>query len=972
MIDQNKSKWFHFFKELEKQNIPHKTDPITNTLYSKDASIYQIKPNGVIFPENTSQIQTIVKLAKTYSIPLTVRGAGTNTTGSALGEGVIINLYHKFDKILEIDSQNKYVLVQPGVVYEQLNQAVSPYDLIFGPDPASGNRASIGGMLGTNATGSHSIMYGMTSDQVIGLEVILSDGSNVEYTETGYQVLQGTSTKADQIAQLIKKIQTEKSALIQQTFPHVWRKSSGYNLDKLIGWSKTQPSAWESTMQMDYPPTKNQPNNLIPLFIGAEGTLGIITKAKLRLVDKPKQKNLVLIPYQSTLEACQDVERLLAFQPTAIELLSHNIMAISASIPAYADNLSMLPKLPQALLVVEFMDSIMDIQAKLTEIHAQAIIVSDLKQQANVWEARKAGLGIINAIPGEEKPQPLIEDVSVPIPHLAQYVADIQAIFDQNNLQAEFYAHASAGCLHIRPIMSIKTENDQIILQSILDQVAKLCIKYNGVISGEHGDGLIRGPLSEQIFHPEINQLFEKIKNTADEKNIFNPNKKIFTSPPLSYPIRDLSTQNESDPFFSTPTFSFKDHLNVIQSIEMCNGAGVCLQTQSNVMCPSYKVLKEELFSPRGRANLFREYLSATTQQEKNQLEQAILSSIDHCFECKGCKSECPSTVDISRLKYEFLNQYYKTHRRKLTDYIFGYFNTLSPILKTFSFVINPLKEVSFLRNLAEKFFGLSQAYFPPIVSKKIIFKADQSIQNSSKKIFIIADSFNLTFEPENIEKFIQLFQSLGYSIEIIPFNHSGRTFISKGFLKQAKAYAKKVIDYLKTADPHGKHPIIGIEPSEIITFRDEYQDFFPEDPYVKNLFSRSFMFDEYLLRNEEISEFKTDHTESLSVHGHCYQKSAQRLKDKYPVGVKATCNLLEQLGYNVTEIPSGCCGMAGSFGYESKNYDLSMQVGEGILFPAVRDTQDIIIAPGVSCRGHIKDGTNKTAIHPIHLIERK
>lgn len=966
MTEINNNQLSQFLNEIKKTNIPVKTDSINKTLYSKDASIYQIIPSVILFPENTKQIQKIVELAKKYEIPITPRGAGTNTTGSALGEGIILNLYQKFDQILEINPTEKYAIVQPGVVYERLNQAASIHNLTFGPDPASGNRASIGGMLGTNATGSHSIMYGMTSDQVIGIEVILSDGSLVEFTENGYQILNGSSDKVNQIANLIKKIQIEKSALIQQTYPHVWRKSSGYNLDKLIGWSKTEPPAWEKTMKIPYPPTKDQPNNLIPLFIGAEGTLGIITKAKLRLVEIPKQKNLVLIPYQSTLEACEDVERLLAFEPTAIELLSHNIMSISASIPAYADNLNMLSTIPEALLVVEFNQSELEVKNEINKISSQAILVTDKTQQSKVWEARKAGLGIINANPGDKKPQPLIEDVSVPIQYLANYVADIQNIFAQYHINAEFYAHASAGCLHIRPIMSIKSTLDFEILESILNQVANLCIKYNGVISGEHGDGLIRGHLSEQIFHPEINALFEKIKKTADEKNIFNPHKKIFTKSPLDYPIRNISTENKNDPLFSNTVFSFNNHLDIIQSIEMCNGAGVCLQTESNVMCPSYKVLREELFSPRGRSNLFREYLSASSQKEKEQLEKAILASIDHCFECKGSKSECPSTVDISRLKYEFLNQYYQTHRRKLTDYIFGYFNSIYSILKIFSFVINPLKDINFLRTIAEKLFGISKAHFPNISSKRISYP---DLINNQKPLYILADSFNLTFEPENIEKFIQLFSNLGYSIKVLPFNHAGRTFISKGFLPQAKSHALKIINYLKENDPQGIIPIIGIEPSEIITFRDEFQDFFPHDNYVKGLFNRSFLFDEFILRYEDISKFSINQTDSLSIHGHCYQKSAQRLADKYPVGVKATCNLLEQLGYNVKEIPSGCCGMAGSFGYESKNYDLSMRVGEEILFPAVRSTHDLIVAPGVSCRGHIKDGTNKKAIHPIHLI---
>ncbi|MBN1230242.1 MAG: FAD-binding oxidoreductase [Anaerolineales bacterium] len=958
-------------------------DAVSKLLYSTDASIYQIKPLGVVFPKHVDELQAIMETALEYALPVLPRGAGSSLAGQAVGEALIIDCFRYLQSIDSIDPETLTAVVEPGVVLDTFNRQAVRYGLQYGPDPASSNRATFGGVLGCNASGAHSIYYGMASDNIISTSMVLSDGSLGDFGETSLNravdIAAGRGRQAD-LYRFALGFREGDVETFKKNWPKVWRKASGYNLNYLLGWSPLQPALWQGA---EYPPHRPGFINLAPLFVGAEGTLGIYCKATIRLVEKPKNTVLGILTYDSLPAACDAAGEFIHLSPSSIELIPRSLTELAAKMPAYSRHLDFIMGTPEALLVIEFSgNDPLQLQSQLEKLGSQAIPVIDTQQQAHVWEVRKVGLNLLMSRAGDLKPQPFVEDVTVPLENLGSFVREVQQILVDHGTNGDFYGHASAGCLHIRPLVNLKTVDGVEDFKSILKAVTTTTIRFGGVISGEHGDGIVRSSSLEENFGPEIMQVFRELKQAADPQVLLNPGKIIDP-----YPVDENLRYGAG--YWAEgwqPVFDFSSQANLEGAIEMCNGAGVCMKPDPGVMCPSFRALRNEMHSPRGRSNVMRALISGryAPDIEQEEMIEIVREALDMCLECKGCKNECPSSVDVAKLKYEFLNHYYRSHRRPIKDYLFGYIGSLTPIGSALAPMANLVTNFQPVRWLAEKTIGIAQKAQFPTFHFSAGHPKSISIDTPGPEVILLLDAFNEAFYPHVSRFILRLLARCGCKVQIFPIIGAGRTYISKGFLPQAKNHASRVVAKLKEMDPDAKIPVIGIEPSEIFSFRDEYLDLLPNDPYVRALAERSYMIDEFLLRPDgEGKPFvdrisaqtkPVDDVSKVFLHGHCYQKAQPPASDGLPSGVKATRAVLEACGFSVEEIPSGCCGMAGSFGFEKDHYPLSMQIGEEVLFPAVRGADELterVVAAGVSCRGHIEDGTGKMAEYPLVLLDK-
>lgn len=967
-------------------------DLTTRILYSTDASIYQIQPLGVVFPRTDEEMVAAVNMCSTYGIPVLARGGGSSLAGQAIGEAIIIDCSRYLDRILSISPEEKFAYVQPGVVLDDLNRQLNVSGLQFGPDPASSERATIGGSIGNNATGAHSISYGMAVDHLLAVDLILSDGSETNFDRV---TLEKARIKAQEnsiegkIFRQALKIRENLKTEIMTKWPKTWRNASGYNLNYLLPWSSSKPTGWQNCI---YPPVQPNELNLAHLIAGSEGTLGIMKSIKLNLVPVPKVKKLAILPYASIDEACDDVPNILHLQPSAIELIPKSILSAAKSVPAYAHKAGFVAGDPEAILIVEFAgQDEKEVINKLKNVGKNLTIADTQEQQKNIWSVRKVGLGILQSKPGEIKPIAFIEDIAVPVEKLGHFVREINKIvFEFGGTACEIYAHASAGCLHIRPLLNLKEEEGIKRLRLIADHSTNLAIQLGGTISGEHGDGIARAEWLERQYGPVLLQAFRDLKKSADPNELLNPGKKV-----------SLSSKNEPPPMDSNlrygegyithawePVMSFKAEEGLAGAIEQCNGAGVCRKS-SGVMCPSFQASKEEIFSTRGRANLLRAFISGKFPRE-NQAEKVIYETLDLCLACKGCKSECPSSVDLAKLKYEFMAEYYQAHKRKFRDYLFGYIHSFSRIGYPFRIIINFFMERGWVKDILDKYIEISNLRHLPrfaqkslihLIGKEYYQQPKDYVQNHSQVVLLV-DSFTEFFFPEIGLSAIKVIEKMGFSVGILPVSGAGRTLISKGFLLEARNHAKRVLKNLKEMDPENKALVVGIEPSEIYTLRDEYLDFFEGEAYAVDVANRSWMIDEFLIRvglltdprikriasREDSGEYKKHH---IGFHGHCYQKARPPSTDGQPIGTEASLVLLESLGYDVEFIDSGCCGMAGAFGYEKEHYQFSLDVADDRLIPAINamPKETIIVTPGFSCHSQIQDRTLRRVLHPIQLI---
>ena len=946
------------------------TDQVMRTLYATDASAYREMPLGVAIPETIADIEALIKFADEKQIALIPRTAGTSLAGQVVGSGLVVDVSKFFNRILEINQEESYVWVEPGVVRDVLNVELKKHGLFFGPETSTANRAMIGGMLGNNSCGSNSVVYGSTRDHVLAVEGYLSDGSFVRFEEENpFQTLEslpeGSRLKEIYTNTLAALSKPENQTNIQNEFPKpsIHRRNTGYAVDMLLNSDAFIPG--------------KPAFNFCALLSGSEGTLCFATKIKLH-VDPlpPAHLGLVCGHFNSIDEALRANLIALTFNPSASELMDHYILACTKANAEQRQNRFFVEGDPGAILVVELRSDDpqeLEKQAKSLEkamrdaglgYHFPYVTGGDVKK---VWDLRKAGLGLLSNLPGDEKAVAVIEDTAVDVHDLPAFIAEFNVILKANNLYCVHYAHAGSGELHLRPIINLKTAEGHRQFRHIAEEIARLVKKYQGSLSGEHGDGRLRGEFIPWMVGEANYQLMRELKSWWDPKGIFNPNK-IVDTPPMDTFLRYEAGQET--PAFKT-AFRYHDQ-DVLQHAEQCNGSGDCRKTpiSGGTMCPSFMATRNEKETTRARANILREFLTHSTQANRFAHEE-VKEVMDLCLACKGCKAECPSNVDVAKLKMEFLYQYQKEKGLPLRSWLVGHFADISSLASKVPFVYNMVMGTTWLRRLANRLVGFHPDRTMPLLGNQTLWawlKGRQTI-SANKAVYVFVDEFTNFNDAEVGRKAVLLLEKLGYAVKTMAHPISGRAYLSKGMLDEAKVLAQKNVDLwadLISSDV----PLVGIEPSAILTFRDEYPDLVADESVVKakKLAENVFLLEEFIAREMEAKRILpsafTEEKKLLKLHGHCQQKAMSSL-----VAAKKALSL--PLNFEVQLIPSGCCGMAGSFGYEVEHYDLSMQIGELVLFPTVRaQGMDVeIVASGTSCRHQIHDGTQRHARHTAEVL---
>ena len=949
-----------------------RTDAASRILYSTDASIYQIEPTGVVLPRTQDDLIAAVELAAKYKIPILPRGAGTSLAGQAVGHALILDCSRWLDHIVEINADEHRAVVEPGVVLSALNLASAQHGLMFGPDPASADRATLGGIIANNATGAHSILYGMSADHLISADVIMADGSlgvlGERSTLDNFLVANLHSSAVE--------VREKYTEAITKNWPHTWRNSAGYRLNYLLPWSPSKPSQWKG----EYPAVNPSHLNLAPLLAGSEGTLAVMRRMKVNLVPKPRHTILGILAYNSIAEACDDVPRLLLHHPSAVELIPQMILRLARSLPAYARQMDWMSGDPAAVLIIEFSgDQPQALKDSVRRLSDDVLVAETKGQQDQVWNIRKVGLGILDSSPQSARPIAFIEDCAIPVNRLGEFVRAIEKILAAHGTYGGIYAHASGGCLHIRPVLDLKTGEGARSMRSIAEATLELTLSLGGSMSSEHGDGIARGEWLEQIYGEDVTQAMKMLKQAADPNNLLNPNK-MFDAPRMDSNLRYNENQQTQR---WVPVLDFSRNGNLVTAIEQCNGQGVC-RKDTGVMCPSYQATREEMHSTRGRANLLRALISVNGQQlavsgQRKELLDATYQALDLCLACKGCKAECPSGVDMAKLKYEFENQYYKTHRRPLRDYVFGYFHIFAQLASGAVPLVNVLMQNNLFKNIAAEILGITpRRPFPKFAGQSAMV----SSQQQGEKIIFLSDPFSRYIEPQVEQAAFDMLSACGYDVQVLPVIGAGASLLSKGFLEAAKHHAEKMLDALNQIDPTREAVIVGIEPPEISTLKHDYLDLIPaRKDEIASRAARTWLLDEYLLRSEKFNlhpalrlRSATPSAKKVKFQPHCHQRAEGLASDGLPGGTGATMELLRVCGYEVELIDSGCCGMAGTFGYEAEHYDLAMKIGELKLFPKIREwhmenSELELASTGAACRMQIRQGTNEDAVHPIQLV---
>ncbi|MFL5730859.1 MAG: FAD-binding and (Fe-S)-binding domain-containing protein [Cytophagaceae bacterium] len=953
------------------------TDFTMRTLYATDASVYKELPLAVARPKSEADIKKLIAFASANKTSLIPRTAGTSLAGQVVGKGIVVDVSKYWTKILEVNQKEKWVRVQPAVVCDELNKYLEQYGLYFGPETSTSNRCMMGGMVGNNSCGSHSIIYGTTRDHVLELKTILSDGSDADFKALSQEEFR-KKCKGDSLEnKLYRHIEEtlsrpEVAEEIRREFPkpEINRRNTGYAIDVLL---ESEP----------FTPGKEK-LNMCKLLSGSEGTLAFTTEIKLNLVDiPPKEKAVVAVHLNSIYESTKANLIALKYKPGAVELIDDFVLQCTKANLDQMQNRFFVQGDPGALLVVEFarhsreeIDKLArDMEAEMRAngygYHFPVLYGGDINK---VWSLRKAGLGLLANVPGDPKAVACIEDTAVAVEDQPEYIREFQEILKKYNMECVFYAHIGDGEIHLRPILDLKKEEDRQMFFTITDEVASLVKKYRGSLSGEHGDGRVRGEFIRKMIGEKNYKMIVDLKAVWDPQNIFNPGKIVHT-PKMNEFLRYESGQKTNE--FDT-VFDFSPTGGVLRLAEKCNGSGDCRKSAviGGTMCPSYMVTKNEKDTTRARANILREFLTNSTKVNKFDHEE-IKDVMDLCLSCKGCKAECPSNVDVATLKAEFLQQYHDANGLPLRARLIGNFAKANGLNSNWPGMANFFMSNAVTGTLLKKFLGIARQRPLPKLStitlrkwaKKNIASLQPKNGSSKGKVYLFCDEYTNFNESEIGMKAIQLLTTLGYEVEIPEHLESARTYISKGMIRDAKKIARKNVAMLKGLI-NDKNPLLGIEPSAILGFRDEYPALMEasEKKSAEALAKNCLLIDEFISREIDAGRISKDvftkEARKIKLHGHCHQKALS--------SVNHTKKILSlPANYSVEVIPSGCCGMAGSFGYEEEHYDISMKVGELVLFPAVRKAEEntIIAAPGTSCRHQIKDGTGKTAKHPVEVL---
>lgn len=950
------------------------TDDLWRMIYATDASAYREVPFGVARPRHAEDIKALISFSRKHSIPLIPRTAGTSLAGQVVGNGLIVDVSRYMTEILEINKEDHWVRVQPGVILDELNKFLEPYGLFFGPETSTSSRCMIGGMVGNNSCGAHSILYGSTRDHVISVKTLLADGSEVEFKEISPKELRQKTTGESLESTIYRTFyeilsDPENQEEIRKEFPKpsIHRRNTGYAIDLLL---ETDPFTGNGV-----------PFNLSKLLAGSEGTLAFSTEIKLNLVPlPPKHKALICVHCHTVAEALEGNLVALKYNPGAVELMDKAIMDCTKDNITQRKNRFFIEGDPGAILIIEFASETKeeilvlarDLENEMRSAgygyHFPVIFPPDLKK---VWDLRKAGLGVLSNYPGDRKPVPVTEDTAVSPEDLPGYIKEFRELLERLHLECVFYAHVGSGELHLRPVLNLKDPADVELFHTVALETAKLVKKYRGSLSGEHGDGRLRGEFIPLMIGERNYSLVKQIKQAFDPEGIMNP-KKIVDTPKMNSSLRFEPGQKTKE---ITTVFDFSSSHGILRAAEQCNGSGDCRNTflTGEGMCPSYQVLKDENTTTRARANILREFL--TRSPKTNPFDhKEIYEVMDLCLSCKACKSECPSNVDIAKLKAEFLQHYYDANGISLRSWLIANITSINRLGSFIPGIFNFFLKNSFFSGIIKNLLGFAPKRNVPLLYKITLAvwakNYAQILTGKKGKVFLFADEFSNFNDVELGIKAVKLLNKAGYEVEIPDALESGRTFLSKGLIRKAQKIANKNITLLKDQITD-ETPLIGIEPSAILTFRDEYPELV--DPALKedalSLAKNALLFDEFFVNitdrsGQPLSSIFTREKRTIKLHGHCHQKAL--------ASMDPTLKMLSiPENFQVDLIKSGCCGMAGSFGYEKEHYQVSMKVGELILFPEVRKAAEdtIIAASGTSCRHQIKDGTGRNAFHPIEVL---
>ncbi len=948
-------------------------------MYSTDASDYKESPQAVAYPSHENDIRELVRFARENHVSLIPRTAGTSLAGQVVGKGIVVDVSH-MNRILEINEEERWVRVEPGVVLDELNIALKSTGLFFGPETSTSNRSMIGGMIGNNSSGLHSLVYGSTRDHTLSVRTVLSDATVCEFASLDQdeypKKLEIQGIEGDiyrEIDSMLKDGKNQTEILKEFPDPEVVRRNTGYALDELL-----------HSPQYLGKKSKYNDFNLCRLLSGSEGTLVFMSEAKLKLVPVPlPNKALIPIHFQSVTEAIRANLLALRHAPTAVELMDKTILDCTRENLTQKKNRFFLKGDPGAVLMVELVDrdeavleqriAAMENEMRKADLgyHFPVLTGQDITK---VWTLRKAGLGVLSNLPGDGRPVSVIEDTSVRVEVLEDYIREFNQILDNYGLDCVYHAHISVGELHLRPILNLKDPDDVQLYHDIALETAKLVKKYRGSLSGEHGDGRLRGEFIPLMVGEHNFQLFRQIKQLFDPECIFNE-EKVIDTPSMNTHLR--YQPGHRSPEFST-WFDFSKEGGFMNLIEKCNGSGDCRKTEisGGTMCPSYMATRDESTTTRARANVLRELLSP--KGLKNPFDQPeIYEVLDLCLSCKACKSECPSNVDMTKLKAEFMQHWYSHHAIPLRTRLIANISGINRLGMVFPWMFNRVATGKISAAILKSLLGFARDRSIPTLGKKSLRSwarkhlepLNESLPGNAPEVILYVDEFTNYNDTSLGVTSVRLLNKLGIRVIILKHPVSARTYISKGMLKKARNIARKNVSVMFPEVSENK-PLVGIEPSAILGFRDEFPDLVGKDQKerARALAEHCYTLEEYLDKSFAKGVFEqslfTTETAELKLHGHCQQKSIASTGSS-----KRILSIPEN--YSVEEISSGCCGMAGSFGYEKEHYDLSMKVGELVLFPAVRKSgeETLVAAPGTSCRHQILDGTGKQALHPVEIL---
>lgn len=955
-------------------------DRMHRMLFSQDASVYQEEPLGVAYPRTTSDVQALVRFAERMKISLIPRGAGTSLAGQCVGPGLVVDLGRYMNQIIELNVEERWVRVQPGVILDDLNRFLAPHELFFGPDTSTSNRCMIGGMVGNNSCGSHSIYFGQTRAHLLEMGVVFSDGNFESITPWSEAELAEKLTDQGRMGAGLRALDTavrENAALIRERYPRpeVRRRNTGYPLDVI---EASKPYGNQPLMGGE-----SRAFSLAEFLCGTEGTLAITTEVKLNLVPKPKKNILVCVHFETIRASLEATILAVAHRPAAVELMDRPILELTKHNLEQQRHRFFVEGDPEAILVVEFYaDEDAELERKAGELieafkqrgFGYSYPIVRAPKDKSVWALRKAGLGLLMGTPGDTKPVTVVEDTAVALDVLPDYIDEFRAIMDRHGNECVYYAHASVGELHLRPQLNLKDAGDAQKFKEIAEDVADLVKKYGGAISGEHGDGRLRAPLLERFYGPEIMALHARVKDAFDPQNILNPKKIVNPAPMLQdWRVVPGEPTPEVDAYYDWSADG-----GLVRAVEKCNGAGVCRKRAEagGTMCPSYMATLNEKDSTRGRSNVFRQALYSPNPADAFKSEE-LHEALDLCLSCKACKSECPANVDMARLKAEFTQHYYDHNGVPLSSRFFGHYRQAAIPASWTPRLANFIVKLAIVRWLLLKLFNISPERDLPQFAHKTfsqMFKAHQKASSATgdKVVWLYVDPFSEYNEPEIGMAAVRVLEAGGYRVEQLPVHDDGRTLLSKGLVRAARELTERNLRTFKPLfEKYPERKIVGLEPSSILTFRDESIDLCAPEwrPVAVECGERARLFEEFVAEQNEVGEFKDIWTSAplkpVLLHGHCHQKAL--------VGTAPTEAALKIAGYEIETLKTGCCGMAGSFGYEANHYDLSMQIGELTLFPLLREADEdaAICATGTSCRHQIRDGVSKESEHAAVMLAR-